>query len=253
MSKRFLGMLAGLTVLSVTSFIQPASALTMKQCSEKYKAATQAGAVAGMNWNEFRKSECGRDATMAVKNAKAPSSAGTGPSLEECSARYRAAKDAGTLGGMTWNEFRSAGCVAKTAAAPMPPAKQETARTAPAEKAAEKAAAPKEKMKVSGKECSTRYQAAKSAGTLGGMTWNEFRSAGCPKSIAQRGGSMTPTMGSIYPDSISRKYAGEHAGRARLLTCRDQYRANKAAGISEPRWTEEGGGYYSECNKRLRQ
>lgn len=254
MSKRFVGTLTGLMILSVSCFITPASALTMKQCSEKYRAATKSGAVAGMNWTEFRKSECGRGATMAVKNAKAPSSAATGPSLEECSVRYRAAKDAGTLGGMTWNEFRSAGCVAKTAAAPTPPAKQETARMpAPGEKTAEKAAAPKEKMKVSEKECSTRYQAAKTAGTLAGMTWNEFRSAGCPESVAQRGGSMTPTAGSVFPNSISRKYAGDHAGRARLLTCRDQYRANKAAGISQPRWTEEGGGYYSECNKRLSQ
>ena len=30
-----------------------------------------------------------------------------------------------------------------------------------------------------------------------------------------------------------------------MLTCRDQYRANKEAGVTEPKWTEEGGGYYS--------
>jgi hypothetical protein len=36
-----------------------------------------------------------------------------------------------------------------------------------------------------------------------------------------------------------------------MLTCRDQYEANKTAGISAPKWTEVGGGYYSECNKRL--
>ena len=43
------------------------------------------------------------------------------------------------------------------------------------------------------------------------------------------------------------------AGKARMLTCRDQYRANKDAGVTEPKWTLEGGGYYSECNKRLSQ
>jgi hypothetical protein len=83
------------------------------------------------------------------------------------------------------------------------------------------------------------------------MTWNEFRSAGCPQSIAKRSGTMTPTAASMFPAAISRKYADQSPGRARLLTCRDQYEANKAAGITEPKWTEEGGGYYSECNKRL--
>ena len=144
---------------------------------------------------------------------------------------------------MNWNEFRKAGCIAKTAAAPKPAVKKEAARLAPAAEATT----------VSQQECSTRYQAAKSAGTLGAMTWNEFRSAGCPTTIAKRSGSMLPTMGSLFPSGVAKKYAREPAGKARMLTCRDQYRANKEAGITEPRWTEEGGGYYSECNKRLSQ
>ena len=245
-------MLAGVAALSVFALAQPASALTMKQCSEKYKAANDAGAVGSMNWNDFRKAECGEGATMALKKVKAekkaktePSTAAAGPSIQECSANYKAAKDANTLGGMTWNEFRKAGCVAKTAAA-KPTIKKETARVVPA--------APAETTTtVSQQECSARYQSAKTAGTLGAMTWNEFRSAGCPTTIAKKSGSMLPTMGSIFPTSIARKYAGQKAGRARMLTCRDQYRANKEAGITEPRWTEEGGGYYSECNKRLSQ
>lgn len=241
MSKRVQGMLAGVAALSAFCFIEPANALTMKQCSEKYKTANDAGAVGTMSWNEFRKAECGPGATMAVKAVKTPSTAATGPSIEECSARYKAAKNDGTLGGMSWNEFRSSGCVAKTAAAP-------AAKKAPAEKSA--AAPTAERTKVSEKECSARYQAAKAAGTLG-MTWNEFRSAGCPQSIAKRSGAMTPTAASMFPAVISRKYADQSPGRARLLTCRDQYEANKAAGITEPKWTEEGGGYYSECNKRL--
>ena len=85
------------------------------------------------------------------------------------------------------------------------------------------------------------------------MTWNEFRKEGCPTTIAKKAGSMTPTMGTIFPTSIAKKYAGTSAGRARLLTCRDQYEVNKAAGISQPKWTEKGGGFYSDCNKRLSQ
>ena len=239
--------IAGLMALSVLGFAQPASALTMQECSDKYKAAGKAGS-GDMSWNEFRKEECGAGATMALKKTKAPAKkekeqakAAIGPSMKECSTRYQSAKKDGTLGGMSWNEFRSAGCVAKTAEAPKAPA----AKSAKAQSA--------EPVKVSEKECSSRYQAAKSAGTLGGMTWNAFRLAGCPATIAKRSGSMTPTMGSVFPTTVSRKYSGEGAGRARLLTCRDQYEANKAAGITEPKWTEEGGGYYSECNKRLSQ
>ena len=252
MSKTAYGTLAGVAALVAFAIAQPASALTMKQCSEKYKTASDAGGVGTMSWNDFRKAECGEGATMALKKVKtekakpekiAPTTAAAGPSMQECSANFKAAKEAGTLGGMNWNEFRKAGCIAKTAAAPKPAVKKEAARLAPAAEATT----------VSQQECSTRYQAAKSAGTLGAMTWNEFRSAGCPTTIAKRSGSMLPTMGSLFPPGIAKKYARQPAGKARMLTCRDQYRANKAAGITEPRWTEEGGGYYSECNKRLSQ
>ena len=190
LSKSAYGMLAAVAALSVFALAQPAGALTMKQCSEKYKTANDAGAVGSMNWNDFRKAECGEGATMALKKVKAekikaekvktekvktePTTAGAGPSMQECSANFKAAKDANTLGGMTWNEFRKAGCVAKTAAA-KPAMKKETARVAPAETTTT----------VTQKECSARYQSAKTAGTLGAMTWNEFRSAGCPTTIAK--------------------------------------------------------------------
>jgi hypothetical protein len=38
-----------------------------------------------------------------------------------------------------------------------------------------------------------------------------------------------------------------------MQTYLDQYRANKASGGNAGlKWTEKGGGYYSECNKRLK-
>lgn len=40
----------------------PAMALTMQECSAKYKAAQAANSLGGMKWNEFRKNECGPDA-----------------------------------------------------------------------------------------------------------------------------------------------------------------------------------------------
>src|SRR5271170_3010429 len=39
-------------------------------------------------------------------------------SMKECSAKYQAAKDGGTLKGQTWNEFRKAECGGEAAEAP---------------------------------------------------------------------------------------------------------------------------------------
>ncbi|HEY8333175.1 MAG TPA: hypothetical protein VIQ05_05205, partial [Tardiphaga sp.] len=40
----------------------PAQALTMSECSAKYKAAQTAGTLNGQKWNDFRKAECASDA-----------------------------------------------------------------------------------------------------------------------------------------------------------------------------------------------
>ncbi len=53
-----LAMLVGATALEATS----AHALTMQECSAKYKAAKAAGTLNGMKWNDFRKSQCGAEA-----------------------------------------------------------------------------------------------------------------------------------------------------------------------------------------------
>jgi hypothetical protein len=52
---------------------------------------------------------------------------------------------------------------------------------------------------------------------------------------------------------VSPKYSNESPGKARMHTCLDQYRANKASNANAGlRWITKGGGYYSECNKRLK-
>ena len=40
-----------------------AHALTMQECSAKYKAAQEGGTLNGMKWNAFRKAECGSGAS----------------------------------------------------------------------------------------------------------------------------------------------------------------------------------------------
>ena len=134
------------------------------------------------------------------------------------------------------------------------------------------------------KECSAKYKAAQSAGTLKGKNWSDFRKAECgptasaasaasaapagtpatdAKAAAPKGGDTAPArpqttgIGSpgtaAFPSAVSPKYSKEPAGKARMQTCLDQYNANKAndrnGGL---KWIEKGGGYYSECNKRLK-
>ena len=57
----------------------------------------------------------------------------------------------------------------------------------------------------------------------------------------------------VFPTAVAPKYASESAGRARMHTCLDQYNENKAGGGNAGlKWIQKGGGYYSECNKRLK-
>ena len=109
-------------------------------------------------------------------------------------------------------------------------------------------------------ECSAKFKDARSAGTLNGMNWNAFRKAQCGAGAAAATTTTpttTPRMGygasAVFPSAISPKYSSESAGRARLHTCLDQYKANKASnGNGGLVWITKGGGYYSECNKRLK-
>ena len=62
-----------------------------------------------------------------------------------------------------------------------------------------------------------------------------------------------PSGPAMFPSAVDPKYAKETAGKARMHTCVDQYNANKATnGNGGMKWIEKGGGYYSECNKKLK-
>ena len=79
----------------------------------------------------------------------------------------------------------------------------------------------------------------------------------CTAAESDRKPSPAPTPAAtgnaVFPNAVSPKYSGESAGKARMQTCLDQYRANKANGDNGGlKWIEKGGSYYSECNKRLK-
>ena len=101
-------------------------------------------------------------------------------------------------------------------------------------------------------ECSAKYQAAKAAGTLGGQKWNDFRKAQCGAD-ATAAPAAAPAGPAAFPSAVDPKYSKESAGKARMHTCVDQYNANKAANANGGlKWIQKGGGYYSECTKKLK-
>jgi hypothetical protein len=117
-------------------------------------------------------------------------------------------------------------------------------------------------------ECSAKYKAAKADGSLGSQKWNDFRKAQCgsdaagapaaapaPSTASAPAAAPAPAAagGGVFPSAVSSKYSSESAGKARMHTCLDQYNANKASnGNGGMKWIQKGGGYYSECNKRLK-
>jgi hypothetical protein len=126
---------------------------------------------------------------------------------------------------------------------------------------------------LTAQECSAKYQAAKTAGTLNGQKWNDFRKAECgpeaaatpaaapaapapaaPKATeAKPAAAPAPAGNAVYPSAVDPKYSKESTGKGRMHTCVDQYNANKASnGNGGMKWIEKGGGYYSECNKKLK-
>jgi|CXWK01.1.fsa_nt_gi hypothetical protein len=118
-------------------------------------------------------------------------------------------------------------------------------------------------MALTAQECSAKYNAAKAAGTLNGMKWNDFRKAQCGDDAtpaaaatgdaATAAATTTGAGGAVFPKAVDPKYAKEKPGKARMHTCRDQYKVNKAANANGGmKWIQKGGGYYSACNKVLK-
>ena len=130
---------------------------------------------------------------------------------------------------------------------------------------------------LTSQECSAKYQNAKAAGTLNGQKWNDFRKTQCsaeatpaaapaaapaapaPTTAAKKEAAPPPasapaaTGNAVFPSAVDPKYSSLSAGKQRFKTCDDQYNANKTSnGNGGLKWIQKGGGYYSECNKRLK-
>lgn len=173
-----------------------------------------------------------------------------------CSQQYQAAKKANSLNGEKWPEFLS-----KCSAA----MHNTTPATAPTESKTKKSAA------VSGTTaghqstrqiCSQQYQAAKSAGTLGGQKWPQFLST-CSASIKNDKSDATiippdptttaSTTKSTMPATGPAGKAlspGEQAFRQRIHECSTEWQGEKKAGTLPvgAKWPQ----FWSQCNARLK-
>lgn len=130
-------------------------------------------------------------------------------------------------------------------------------------------------------ECSAKYQAAKTAGTLNGEKWNDFRKSECaadaaatpaaapaaPPPVAATRPKAAPTTtaaapsaapvitgNAVFPMAVDSKFASEKPHMQRMHTCAAQWQANKANNTTGGmHWNQKGGGgFYSVCNKRLK-
>jgi hypothetical protein len=159
-------------------------------------------------------------AAVAAAALSAPAGAQTPNRLKTCNDEWNAMKAAGTVGDKKYADFRKE-CLARLATPQAAPAPAPGATTEAPPPAAEPPSARPPRT------------AAPSAPTA-------------PAKPSAPGEA-------VFPSAVAPKYASESGGRARMHTCLDQYNANKASGgNADLKWIQIGGGYYSECNKRLK-
>jgi len=166
---------------------------------------------------------CAAAVCAGVALSAAP--AGAQNRLKTCNDEWNAMKANNTVGDKKYADFRKE-CLARTAATPAAtPAAPGTAAPSAAAPAAPSGTA------------QTAPPAAKPAAA--------------PKPAAPA--KPTAAGEPVFPTAVSPKYSNETAGKARMHTCLDQYNENKASnGNGGLNWIQKGGGYYSECNKRLK-
>jgi hypothetical protein len=119
------------------------------------------------------------------------------------------------------------------------------------------------------KTCNDEWNKMKADNTVGDKKYPDFRKECLARTAAPADTpAATPTTtsaakpaapakstagGAVFPSTVSSKYSSESAGKARMHTCLDQYNANKAGnGNSGLHWIQKGGGYYSQCNAKLK-
>lgn len=158
-------------------------------------------------------------ALLAAGLSIAPAHAMT---AKECHAVFKTAKQNGSLNGQSYKAFKAASCGDTTKAVVPEAASVAAAPTTTAPVAPASAAAP------------------------------DSAPAGTKAPIAPKA-AMASSGNVVFPIAISPEFSKLSAGRARQKTCVAQYNANKATGGNGSlKWIQKGGGYWSQCNSRLK-
>ena len=136
--------------------------------------------------------------------------------------------------------------------------------------------------KLSSLACHRAFSDAKKAGTLNGQKYADFKQGHCNGTSASAASQLTAPVAAeasrpspvsapaapsapaaaaapvasgnvVFPARVSPEFASLTPGKARMQTCLAQYNDNKSTGRNGSlKWIQKGGGYYSECNARLK-
>jgi hypothetical protein len=146
--------------------------------------------------------------------------------MAECSAKFKAAKAADTLGADTkWTDFMKHQCAADaTAAAPAAPAAVPAKAVAPAAKAAAPAAVDTASSGSFMANCSAAWKSMKAAGTVpAGMAWKDFVAGKC---VATPAAAMAPKV----PAAVTAAAPATTPSGSFMANCSTAWKAMKAAG-----------------------
>jgi hypothetical protein len=173
----------------------------------------------------------------------------------QCSEKYQAAKAAGSLNGQAWPQFYSACVTELKAAAPeaapvaapaaAPVAVPEPAPVAaPPVPAAAEAPPPPPPAPVPAPVAETPAPAPANPLKTPPMKGKPEKMAPAAPAAASE---------AVFPTAIDPAFAKLKPGLARQKTCAAQYAKNKATNANAGlKWIQKGGGYYSECNNKLK-
>lgn len=168
-------------------------------------------------------------AVLAAGFATVPAHAMT---AKECHAAFQAAKKGGTPNGQSYKAFKAASCGTETADAASAAAAPASTATSPASAAT----APTTTAPV----------------TTGKANPPDSSVAGTKAPIASKSAPVT-SGNVVFPTAVSSQFSSLTPGKARMKTCVAQYNANKATGKNgNLKWIQKGGGYWSQCNSRLK-
>jgi hypothetical protein len=200
-------------------------------------------------------------AAVAAAALSAPAGAQTPNRLTTCNTEWNAMKANGTVGDKKYADFRKE-CLARLATPGATPAPAPAPAPAPG---ATTAAPPPAHQPAPG----TATAPPPAPGTATAPPAPGTATSPPPPPAAQPPAARPPRTATpaaptaparpaapgepVFPAAVSSKYASESAGAARRKTCLDQYNENKPTGGNAGlNWIQKGGGYYSECNKRLK-